>query len=349
MPRKSKGPHLKWNAKRGCWYVHINENGGRREFSTGSADGGEAQAFLGKILADRRHEARTGPPERREVLISDVLADYLEDRGDNQTQPATVAGRVVKLLNFWEYKFVNEITPAKVKDYAKASGVKPGTLRRELGILRAALNHAVKHERLKDAPFIQLPPAPPGRERWLTRNEAARLLWHSRAAKSDTRPYLTLYIRLALYTGARPGALLQLRWPQVKFDQGNYGVIDFNPPGRVRTIKGRPRIPMNAKIRAMMLRAKATHGSDLGPVLNRAGKQIEDLGGSFESALDRAGIEDVTPHTMRHTCGTWMAQRGVKLWDIGGWLGHKDTRTTAIYAHHHPDHLKEAMAAHSRR
>lgn len=349
MPRKSRGPYLAWKAKRGCWYVHINEHGGRRELSAGTADRAEAEAFLGQVLAERRHAARTGPPERREVRIADVLADYLDDCGNEQSQPATVAGRVLKMLDFWGERFVNEITPAKVKEYAKASGVKDGTLRRELGILRAALNHAVKHERLKDAPFIQLPDAPPGRDRWLTRNEAARLLWEARKAKSDTRPYLTLYIRLALYTGARPGALLELRWPQVKFDMGDCGVIDFNPPGRVRTRKGRAVIPMDAKIRAMMQRAKAKHGSDLGPVLNRAGKAISDLGGSLDSALQRAEIEGVTPHTLRHTVGTWLAQKGVPLWKVGGWLGHSDARTTALYAHHHPDHLNEARAAMSRR
>ncbi len=167
-----------------------------------------------------------------------------------------------------------------------------------MGILRAALNHAVKTERLKDALFVKLPDAPPGRERWLTRGEAAALLWQARATKSDTRPYLTLFIRLALYTGARPGALKDLRWPQVEFDRGDCGCINFNPPGRARTSKGRAVI---------------------------------------------------TPHTLRHTAGTWLAQKGVPLWQIGGWLGHSDDRTTALYAHHHPDHMKEARAAMSKR
>lgn len=349
MPRKSRGPYLKWSSKRACWYVYINERGGRRELSAGTADSAEAEAFLGQILAERRHAARTGPPDRREVLISDVLNDYLEDCAADQAQPNVVAGRVLKLLGFFDSKRVSEITPAAIRDYGKHSKVKPGTLRRELGILRAALNHAVRSERLKDAPFIAMPEAPPGRERWLTRNEAARLLWHARAARSDTRPYLTLYIRLALYTGARPGALLDLRWPQVKFDEGDFGRIDLNKPGRSATKKGRAKIPMDAKIRAMMLRAKAKHGSDLGPVLNRRGKPIGDLGNSFDAALERAGIADVTPHTLRHTVGTWMAQRRVSLFEIGGWLGHSDAKTTALYAHHHPDHLNMARQAMTRR
>lgn len=51
-----------------------------------------------------------------------------------------------------------------------------------------------------------------------------------------------------------------------------------------------------------------------------------------------------TPNTLRHTAGTWMAQGGVDLWKIAGWLGHSIERTTELYAHHHPDYLGEGSA-----
>jgi len=53
----------------------------------------------------------------------------------------------------------------------------------------------------------------------------------------------------------------------------------------------------------------------------------------------------VTPHVLRHTCGTWLAQAGVPMWDISGWLGHSMTQTTEKYAHHCPDHLSAARDA----
>jgi integrase len=63
----------------------------------------------------------------------------------------------------------------------------------------------------------------------------------------------------------------------------------------------------------------------------------------------RAGIPDCTSHTLRHTAGTWMAQRGVSMHQIAGYLGHRVSRTTELYAHHYPDHMKEALAALERR
>ena len=345
MSRRSKGPYLAWVAKRGCWYIRVNEHGGRREISTGTAVSAEAEAALGQFLADRRASSYQGPQPAESVMIAEVLADYNDERGADQAQPTVVAGRIGKLLDFFLTDPVASITSKRLKDYADFSKVKPGTLRRELGILRAALGYAVQEQRLLRAPYVRLPEAPPGKERWLSRTEAAQLLWQCRNTRSDTRLYLPLYVRLALYTGARPGALKTLRWPQVKFEQGDFGVIDFNPPGRLHTDKGRARVPLNAKMRSMLLRAKRTHGSDLGPVINRRGHMIADVGNGFKAALDRAGIDGVTPHTLRHTCGTWLAQRGVPLFQISGWLGHSDARTTALYAHHHPDHLNEARMA----
>jgi len=58
----------------------------------------------------------------------------------------------------------------------------------------------------------------------------------------------------------------------------------------------------------------------------------------------------VTPHTLRHTAATWMAQAGVPMWVISKYLGHTSTRTTErIYAHHDPSFLMEAKEALERR
>lgn len=59
----------------------------------------------------------------------------------------------------------------------------------------------------------------------------------------------------------------------------------------------------------------------------------------------RSGLEDVTPRTPRHSSGTRMAQKGVELWQIGGYLGHAHERTTELYGRHHADCLLDAREA----
>lgn len=345
MPRQSKGPYLAYVKKRGLWYIRVNENGGRRELSTGTSQRSEAEGILGEFLAERRSKSRLGPPPADSVMIADCLADYLEERAPGQAQPRAVASRTAKLLNFWGADTVSAVSTRRCAEYGQWSAVQDNTLRRELGTLRAALNYSVQEGRLDRAPFVRLPKAPQGRDRWLTRGEAARLLWECRKTKSDTRPYLTLYVRLALYTGARPGATLELRWPQVKWTEGEGGHIDFNPPGSAKTNKRRARVPMSPRISSMLRCAQLTQGSDLGPIINRRGLRMADIGKAFAAACARGGLEGVTPHTLRHTRGTWLAQAGVDLFEISGWLGQTMGRTTELYAHHHPDYMKRAREA----
>ena len=126
------------------------------------------------------------------------------------------------------------------------------------------------------------------------------------------------------------------------------GVIDLNPPGRRRTAKGRAVIPIPDRLMTLLRLAKR-RGTDLGYVLHQNGERILDIKRSFARACRDAALVGVTPHTLRHTCGTWLAQRGVDLWEVAGWLGQTHARTTELYAHHHPDHFKAAKRAVDRR
>ena len=270
------------------------------------------------------------------------------------------------------------MTRETCRAYERYRGKKPGTIRREQGVLRAAINHARKEGRLTRAVTVFMPRKPDGKDRWLTTPEAAALL---RRARQDPRCrlHLPLFILIGLYTGARKEAILSLRWPQVDLDRGR---IDLNPPGRQRTSKGRPIIPIPRGL-LWFLRKARERGSDVGYVVNRDGRKVGDVKRAFATAAIRAGLCEpvlgddgapvlkpatrangapvldaagnqilrpvvratVTPHTLRHTAGTWMAQRGVPMWEIGGFLGHSHERTAELYSHHSPDHLARAREA----
>ena len=63
------------------------------------------------------------------------------------------------------------------------------------------------------------------------------------------------------------------------------------------------------------------------------------------AACRRAGIEDVTPHTLRHTAATWLMQKGVELWQASGFLAMSEKTLIEVYGHHHPDFMREAAEA----
>lgn len=132
------------------------------------------------------------------------------------------------------------------------------------------------------------------------------------------RLYLPLYILLGLYTGARKGAIISLRWAQVDLENAK---IDFRSPAERRTNKRKSHIPIPRPLLTFLKLARP-RGTPTGFVVHDSNRPIKDIGdsvhGSFGRACTRAGLSGVSPHTLRHTCGTWLAQGGTDLWNIAG-------------------------------
>ena len=342
MPRPNTGPRLKWIEPRGCYYVLEYRQGARRLRSTGTADRRRAEAILAAYIGDS-HRDRSGPREPGELTVADALACYAEERAPHTADPFRISYAIEALLPFWGEVRLNRINPAMCERYAIERQRKPGTIRKELGTLATAINYMHKAGKLTAPVVVTLPPKPDGKDRWLTHGEAARLL--NAARNSRARSYLPLFILLGLYTGARKEAILSLRWPQVDLERGR---IDYKGT-RARTKKGRALIPIPDRLMPFLRHAWTRRSSDVGTVLHIDGKPIQRIDKGFREAVRRAGLTGVSPHTLRHTCGTWLAQKGVDLHQIGGWLGHTDARTTEAYRHHSPDFMASAKKAADRR
>lgn len=363
MSRRPTGPRLRLRKEPGytvpIYTILWTEHGRTRKKSTGEQDFGSAQAAFEEWLGERRRAGKPRTTDPSQVRVADVIADYMAEHGEEVASPETLAGCCDPLRLFFASDTVASLTTGRIKEYwawrrahsittradesiaEVAGGAGAGTIIRELaGALRPAIKHAIEQKRLAAGVYhIPVPPRPQGRDYWITRAEAARLL---RQTRRDTRArlHLPLYALIALYTGQRRGAILDLTWPQVDLVRAR---IDFNAPGRQQTKKRRPIIPVPRSLLAALRRAQARAS---GPhVVSYRGEKVADVKKGFNSAAGRAGIPDCTSNTLRHTAGTWMAQRGVPLREIGGYLGHSEQRTTELYAHHHPDYLKGARAA----
>lgn len=340
MPRRNSGARLRFLEKRGCFYIVWTEGGRSRERSTGTADRRLAEAALADFLHLRTRDA--GPRDPSEILVTDVLADYAEERGPDTASPWRIAAAVKAMVPYWQGKTVANVTRDSSRSYVTFRARSPGTARRELGVLRAAINHAHRSGRLTRVVAVDLPDSPEARDRWLTRKEAAALL-RSAIREPRVRLHLPLFILLGLYTGQRKEAILSLRWSQVDLDAGR---IDFNSPDARRSNKRRARQPIPRRLLAHLRRARL-RGSDLGFVVHENGKRLGDIKRGFASACTRAGLGEVTPHVLRHTCATWLMQRGVPLWEAAGYLKMTQETLQRVYGHHHPDFLKGAAEAFS--
>jgi integrase len=279
MPRRNQGPRLRYINKRSCYYITWTERGRSRERSTGTADRRKAEIIFAEWM--HRRGRRDSPSDPAAILVTDVLNDYSEQRGPKIAAPARLAYAVLALTDFFEGNSVADVTPQTCWRYVEKRGRSTGTARRELGVLRAAINYAHKHGRITRPVAVELPERSEPRDRWLSRVEAGRIIRMVRTPQART--YLPLFILIGLYTGRRKEAILSLRWPQVDFEART---INFDVVGRRRTNKRRGVVPIPPRLLPHLRRARR-RGSELGYVLHINGERIGDIKKGFAAACKR--------------------------------------------------------------
>lgn len=371
MPRAARTPWLGKEANQDAWYIYWFEDSRRvRRRSTRTCDRLEAEKALGQFLlehADEETPRPIEPPDKH--LIATVLCWYLQEHGPELATCELTARSVENLVEFFgPDATVSSITPQVLKRYGRQrirksrtyqtkngekvvineKPISTGTIRRELVVLSAAINHAIENGRLTSAPKIVLPPMGQNKTRYLEPAEIEKLI------ACAPEPHTRLFIQLAINTGARKGALLDLTWKQVDFANR---IIYLNPEDRIQTNKRRAIVPMNKLLYGVLQETKAKQELAAKKLSEETGKRVEacacvidynnlpvkNIRTGFRRSCERAGIKGVTPHTLRHTAGTLMALAGVDLFLIAKVLGHSVQKTTELYAHFRPDYLRGAV------
>jgi integrase len=322
MPER---PDSSWRLvkHRGQWSLAFGRP--RQRLATGTNDRARAEAIASEIW--RRLNR---PVEER---LSDLFATYSADR----VAAGAAKGRMDSLWRQIEPSFGHKFGPAVTKDDCRAYTARrrrerksDSTIRTELELLRAILRWHYGDA----APKIVAPPPAKPRDRFLTKDERERLL-----ASIET-PHAKLFTILALTTGARMGAILDLTWERVDLKAGT---IDFEPAGRERSRKRRTVVPINARARAALEEARQGALSDF--VIEYGGKPVASVKKAIAAAARRSGIR-CSPHDFRRSAARWMAEADVSMERIAQFLGHTSTRVTyATYARFSPRYMADAAQA----
>lgn len=223
-------------------------------------------------------------------------------------------------------------------------GLAPATIARKVAVLRSFYGHLVRRGVLPTHPLRALgtPKVPSRLPRFLTVEETAALLM-----APDLRTPQGLrdraILELLYASGLRVGELVAL----------NLGDVDW---GRrevhVRGKGGRERLALLGRPALRALRAYVRQGRPLlagkrptdALFLNRWGKRLSDR--SVRTLVSeyarQVGLEDVTPHTLRHTFATHLLEGGADLRIVQELLGHARLTTTQRYTHVTQTHLREA-------
>lgn len=288
----------------------------------------EAKKLLG-LVADGKDPAASRATERRAGTLTDLAAAFQAANAKKwrpstvRTNAALIARAIQPMLGS---RRPNELTHGDVVRWHVSLGDTPGAANRALAILSSMLSWAIKHQ-LREAPN-------PCRdvkryrskkiERHLSPQELGRL--GEVLTKAEARePYAVAAVRLLLFTGARLGEVLGLRWDWIDTEAGLVCLPDsktgpktlyLNPPALmvlsdVRRVDGNPHVIVGAK----------------------NGAPLVNLEKAWRRYRNAAGLSDVRLHDLRHTFASIGAAAGEGLPIIGRLLGHRTPTTTSRYAH----------------
>jgi integrase len=375
MPRPSKGPYLmsrRARTKKGrtiARAVFIIRDGDKH-IATGCFKGEIEQAniklaeYIGAKYQPSRDERGLD-----QIPVADVLSIYFDDCGDGQANQRKFKARITRLNEFWGGKTLKQVSTATCRAYANWRG-NTGGARRDLEDLRAAIGHHAKDNLHRTIVNVWLPDKGAPRDRWLTRSEAAHLLWtcwryretqtlhrgkhKGEKVNTDKRSlrHLARFILIGLYTGTRASAIASAspyRDEGRSFVDLERGIFYRLAIGKRATKKRQTPVPLPPRLLAHMRRWRRC-GLVTTHFVEWNGNPVKSVKTAFRRAVKLAKLSGkVTPHTLRHTAATWLMNAGVSIWDAAGFLGMSAKVVEDTYGHHHPDYLQEAAAGITRK
>lgn len=333
----------------------------------------EAERALANYIADKFRAPREKERDPDSIPIADVLSIYAEDKGDNIVRPKELIQRIDALLDFFENKPLSYITGATCREYALWRGSQ-SMARRELEDLRAAIGHHREEGLCNSVIEVSLPPKPEARDRWLTRSEAAALIWSAwryrevqkgKTTKRRSRQHIARFILVGIYTGTRSSAICNAALTPavgrgyVDLERGFFHKQAIGV-GRTKKTQNTARLP--PRLLAHMRRwarlgisrssviefgaqiasdGSTKHGRPIKGVRKAFARVAEDAA----EATKNPSLAEVTPHVLRHTAASWGMQGGSKVSLLADYLGMSGEVLTRVYGHLHPDQHAEAHGA----
>jgi integrase len=315
--------------KRKAWgFVTVGEDGKQiRVFrSDWSKEGAE------KALAERTLKSETPKPKAASITFAQAVERYLvaKVRKRTLTEDERILGHLKE--HFGKYTALAEITASRISEYKghRLTAVTGATVNRALALLRHLLRLAHEEWEVLDAvPRIRLEKESEGRLRWLTSEDATRLLDVCRESRNTD---LLDLVEFALFTGMRRGEVLGLTWERVDRARGVV-LVDITKNGRRREV------PLNSRADAVLARrgSKSTG-------LVFGSRRWDHFRTAWDLAVQRAKLVDFHFHDLRHTFASWAVQRGATLQEVKDLLGHSSLAMVMRYAHLSPEHLRNAVA-----
>lgn len=326
---------------RGASYVLIWRHQGRQHK--------RAFGSLDEALAEqaRQRAGKTDPRGQHALLLRNYARDWLETHGGHNGRGFADSTREdyrrsleTQILPRLGHHHLSSIRPRDIRGLVRdmeEQGLKPGSIRKHTAVLRSLFQTAVADRDTPHNPAQHVHPSsrnrPTGPDipRSLTTPEIRRLL-------AELEHPWDLLAEFFIHTGLRIGEAIALTWEDLDLEA---------PRARVRVTKqvylgrlGPPKTPtsnrtiplaptMTSRLAALRDERAAQPGDLVFP--GSTGRYLDPHNlrtRILRPAATAAGLQRVTPHTLRHTCASLLFENGHNIKQVQEWLGHSDPSTT---------------------
>jgi len=354
--RKTKAGDEAWYGK-----VYVDGRQLKRRIGPKRAPGGTlglTRAEAEKALRKLADEARAPVSERINVqLAGERLVADREALGRKASTVENIESAVrVHLGPYFRGRSLDRIGAGDVEAFVttkRRDGLSTKSVLNYLSVLHSLFEFSIRKGWATENPVKQIEkperPEPNGDIRFLDDAELEALI---AAEKGDALgPTLRVLYLTAAMSGLRQGELLGLRWRDIDWTAARVRVRRNWVRGEYGTPKSRRSsrsVPLADRVAGELDRhfqGSSFKADDdlvfphpvIGTPLDRS-----RLLKRFKAALKRAQVREVRFHDLRHTFGTRMAGAGVPMRTLQEWMGHRDIKTTLIYADYAPSEHEAA-------
>lgn len=309
----------------GVWWINYYVAGQRHREKAGPYH--NAVKLYQKRKADAWQQKKLPELSRRSHAFSELSEDALDYSKAHKRSYRDDLVRMAQLTDWFGKRDASTVTPSEIDSKLSGLGLSPATMNRYRSLLSLVYRLGIERGKVTANP-VKLTRA--------RRENNSKLRWLSEVEERDLRRVIRKHypermpeLDIALHTGLRLSEQYNLTWPDVDLTHAVLSVRNGKTGSR--------HVRLNSVARAAFRRLPRVIMQGNRVFLNRSPRHW------FELAVEKAGIEGLTWHSLRHTFASRLVMAGVDIRTVQELMGHKTIGMTMRYSHLTPKHLHKSV------